>query len=409
MKYRRKYQMVAALALAFALIANGVQGQPPGQQASPPPEVEYVTVKPQTLPVAFRFIGIAAASKTVEVRSRVRGFIQSRDFEEGALVKPGESLFTIDQGSFKADLEIAKARVQQAEARVRLAEQEVRRLQSVKEPGAIAQSDLDKQLAEQTNASASQRLSEAELAKAELELGYTVIESPLTGYIDKSLKEIGSYVDDGQNSLLAIVRQVDPIYVSFQVSEREYLSWRGQQQRGELLLESGDKPYVQVQLLDGSILEEHGAIDFESAVVNIQTGTVEMRAVFANADNRLKPGQFLDVSLGGWIRPNTLAVPQRAVGQSPQGAYVYVVDADNKAEYRIITPGEWSGSLWLVESGLNPGDKVIVEGLVKVQPGIVVSPQERAADTSAGAAAADENTTPADGDAPADSSAASAS
>lgn len=375
MKYRRPTTTLATLAALSALISGSVFAQPPGHQA-PPPEVDYVTVSPQTLPVAFRFIGVAAASKTVEVRSRVRGFIQSRDFNEGALVKPGQSLFTIDQGSFKADLEIAKARVQQAESRVRLAEQEVRRLQSVKEPGAIAQSDLDKQIAEQTNASASLRLAEAELAKAELELSYTAIESPLTGYIDKALKEIGSYVDYGQNSLLAIVRQVDPIYVSFQVSEREYLSWRGQQQLGELLLESGDRPYVQLQLLDGTVLEERGAIDFESAVVNLQTGTVEMRAVFANGDNLLKPGQFLDVSLGGWIRPNILAVPQRAVGQSPQGAYVYVVDSENKAEYRIIEPGEWSGSLWIVESGLQSGDKVIVEGLVKVQPGIVVVPSE---------------------------------
>lgn len=388
MKYRSSIPKALSLAL-FALGAiQSVSAQPPGHQAPPPPEVDVITVAPETLPVAFKFIGVAGASKTVEVRSRVRGFIESRDFEEGALVKPGQPLFTIDQGNFKADVEIAKARVQQAEARLRLAEQDVRRLQSIKEPGAIAQSDLDKQLAEQTNAAAAIRLAEAELAKAELSLSYTRIESPLTGYIDKALEEIGSYVDDGQNSLLAIVRQVDPIYVSFQVSEREYLSLRGQQQRGELVLEGGDKPYVTVSLLDGTSLDERGAIDFESAVVNIQTGTVEMRAVFANADNRLKPGQFLDVSLAGWVRPNTLAVPQRAVGQSPQGAFVYVVGADNKAEYRIVQPGEWSGKLWVISSGLQPGEKVIVEGLVKVQPGIVVVPKDSAGTDSVEPAAA---------------------
>jgi membrane fusion protein (multidrug efflux system) len=375
MKYRRHFASTALLAAMGLATTTTALAQPPGHQP-PPPEVDFVTVTPQTLPVEFKYIGIAAASKTVEVRSRVRGFIKSRDFEEGALVKPGQSLFTIDQESFRADLEIAKARVQQSESRVRLAEQDVRRLQSVKEPGAIAQSDLDKQLAEQTNAAAALRLSEAELAKAELEFSYTAVESPLTGYIDKALKEIGSYVDDGQNSLLAIVRQVDPIYVSFQVSEREYLSLRGQQQRGEIQLASGDKPYVEVTLLDGTSLAERGAIDFESAVVDIDTGTVEMRAVFANADNRLKPGQFLDVRLGGWVRQNTLAVPQRAVGQSPQGAYVYVVGDDNKAEYRIVHPGEWSGKLWIISSGLHAGERVIVEGLVKVQPGIDVVPRE---------------------------------
>ncbi len=373
MMYRSRIRALMIGALTLGGISSFAQ--PPVQQP-PPPEVAYVTVSPQTLPVSYKFIGVADASKTVEVRARIRGFIESRDFEEGALVQPGDALFTIDASSYKADLDIAKARVDQAEARLRLAEQDVRRLQSVKEPGAIAQSDLDKQVAEQSNADAALRLAKAELAKAELVLSYTKVESPLTGYIGKSLKEIGSYVDDGQNSLLATVRQVDPIFVSFQVSEREWLQWRGQVQRGELILTNGSDPYVEITLLDGSTVPQRGEIDFESAVVNVQTGTVEVRAVFTNAENNLKPGQFLDVSLGGWERPNTLSVPQRAVGQSPQGAYVYVAGAENIAEMRMVKPGPWSGSSWIIEGGLQPGDRVIVEGLIKVQPGIPVVPVE---------------------------------
>ncbi|MBI1319821.1 MAG: efflux RND transporter periplasmic adaptor subunit [Candidatus Hydrogenedens sp.] len=372
MKYR--VFTFPALALLSALTPRA-EAQP--HAAPPPPEVEVLTTAPRNLPVSFEYIGVTEASKTVEVRSRIRGFIEARIFDEGAVVTAGEQLFTIDPRSFQADLDIAKAQVEQAESRLKLAEQEVRRLQSVKEPGAIAQSDLDQRVAEQTNAAAALRLARAQFAKAELELSYTTVESPLDGYIGKALKEIGSFVDESQNSLLAMVWQVDPIYISFQVSEREYLALRTQTEAGDLLLDNAEPPYVEVTLLNGDTLPQRGEIDFESAVVDIRTGTVEMRAVLENqGEHALKPGQFVTATLRGWVRPNVIAVPQRAVGQSPQGAYVYVVDAENKAEYRVVQPGPWSGDDWIIDSGLQPGERVIVEGLVKVQPGIVVVPQE---------------------------------
>lgn len=371
MSYRsaRVLLYVSLLALAPAIGA-----QPPGGDL-PPPQVGIVTVEPQTLPVNFDYIGVTEASKTVEVRSRVRGFIESRDFDEGAFVKADARLFTIDPRSFKADLDIALAQVEQAEARLNLAEQEVRRLRSVTEPGAIAQSDLDQRVAEQANAAAALRLARAQHAKAELELSYTTVQSPLTGYVGKALKEIGSFVDESQNSLLAMVWQVDPIYVSFQISEREYLDFKTRTERGDLLLGNGEPPYVEMTLLDGTTLEQRGELDFESAVVDVTTGTVEMRAVFENPESRLKPGQFVTARLKGWSRPATLAVPQRAVSLSPQGAYLYVVDAEDKAEFRLIKPGPWSGDLWIIESGLYPGERVIVDGLIKVQPGIKVIPR----------------------------------
>lgn len=368
MKFTVHKFSLATLAMALSAV---VSAQPAFE--APPPEVVVVTVQPQTLPVSFKYLGTTQASKTVEVRSRVRGFIESRDFEEGAEVTRGEKLFTIDPRSFKADMDIAVAQVEQAESRLRLAEQEVRRLQSVKEPGAISQSDLDQRIAEQSNAAASLRLARAQLAKAELELSYTSVESPLDGYIGKAFKEIGSFVDESQNSLLATVWQVNPIYVSFQVSEREYLALRTQTEAGDLLLEDAAPPHVELTLLDGTTLPQQGSIDFESAVVDIQTGTVEMRAVFENLEPGLKPGQFVTATLVGWVRPNVLAVPQRAVSQSPQGAFLYVVDAESKAEFRIVEPGPWSGSDWIIDSGLQAGERIIVEGLIKVQPGIVVS------------------------------------
>ena len=354
--------------------APGLAAQGPPQSPPPPPEVAFITVEAKTVPMLFEYVGVTEASKVVEVRARIQGFLESRDFDEGALIEEGAQLFTIDPRSFQADTDIAVARVEQAETRLKLAEQDVNRLKSVKVPGAIAETDLDKALAEQDDAAASLRLAKAQLAKAELEQSYTTVKAPLTGFIGKAEKEIGSLVDAGQNSLLTIMRQVDPIYVSFQISEREFLALQGEVDEGVLVLEEGSKPSVHITLLDGTEYPLEGRLNFESANVNLETGTVELRATFDNPDQRLKAGQFLNIRLNGYLRPNTLTVPQRAVSQSPQGAFVYVIDAENKAEFRTIKPGKWTGQDWIIESGLQPGERVVVEGLIKVQPGVVVNP-----------------------------------
>jgi membrane fusion protein (multidrug efflux system) len=257
---------------------------------------------------------------------------------------------------------------------LRLAEQELARLQSVTVPGAVAQSDVDAQLAARSSAAASLRLAQAQLAKAELELGYTRVEAPLSGYVGKALREIGSFVDEGQNSLLAVMQQVEPLYVSFAVSERQYLDWRRAEAEGRLVRAGGDSLPVSLRLLDGTTLPNVGAINFESADVDTGTGTIEFRASFDNTAAGMKPGQFVKVVLNGYARPDVVAVPQRAVGQSPQGAYVYVVNAQDTAELRPIQPGAWSGDQWIVESGLEAGERVVVEGLTKVQPGLPVRP-----------------------------------
>lgn len=348
--------------------------QGPGQGPPPPPEVLCVIVETKTVPVSFDYVGMTEASKTVEVRARIRGFLESRDFQEGSFVEEGARLFTIDPRSFQADQQIAVARVEQAQARLKLAEQEVKRLKSVKVPGAIAESDLDKQIAEEVNAKASLQLAKAELAKAELELSYTNVAAPLTGYIGKAQREIGSFVDESQNSLLAVMHQVNPMYASFKVSEREYLAWRSQEQTGKLKLEEGVQPYVEITLLEGTPYDKRGTISFEAPDIDIVTGTLEFRGSFENPDNTLKPGQFVKVHLRGWVRPDAITVPQRAVSQSPRGPYVYVVGEDNKAEMRIVTTGEWSGNEWVIEDGLKLGERVIVEGLTKVRPDSEVTP-----------------------------------
>lgn len=368
-----KSRWIFATALLFAAsVLEIANAQPPGGGPPPPPEVSIITVVPRTVPVTFDYSGMTTASKTVEIRARIRGYLETRDFEEGSLVKEGTRLFTIDSRSFKADREIAAARVEQAESRLKLAEQEVKRLTSVKVPGAVAAADIDKQLAEQTEAAASLRLAKAELAKAELELSYTKIEAPLTGLIGKAQREIGSFVDEGQNSLLAVMHQVSPIYVSLRISERDYLAWRADEESGALVKENGQEPYVEITLNDRTVYDKRGRINFLSTELNPQTGSYELRAEFDNPGVRLRPGQFVKGHIRGWARPNSIAVPQRAVSQSPLGPFVYVVGDDNKAQTRPVQLGEWTGTDWIVKSGLSEGDRIIVEGLTKVRPGAEV-------------------------------------
>ena len=360
--------------MAIGAGAPGAEAQGPPGGKMPPPEVALAPVDVKTVPVTYEFVGLTQASKTVEARARVQGFLETRDFQEGAYLNEGDRLFTIDARSFKADKEIAAAQVEQAEARVKLAEQEVKRLQSVRQPGAITQSDLDQKVAEQSTASAALRLARAQLAKADLELSYTTVTAPLTGFVAKAQKEIGSLVDSGQNSLLTVMQQVDPLYVSFQVTESDYLTWKREEKNGQLVLPAELKtPQVQITLADGTEFEAVGVLDFENVNLSQKTGSVELRATFKNEGKVLKPGQFVKVHLQGWQRPNALTVPQRAVSESPEGPYVYVVGADSKAERRLVKLGTWAGTDWIIMDGVKQGEQVIVEGLTKVRPGVVVN------------------------------------
>jgi membrane fusion protein (multidrug efflux system) len=343
--------------------------------AMPPPVVVTLTVSTQTVPVIFEYIGLTEASKIVQVRSRVRGFLERRVFVEGSLIKEGDKLYEIDQRPFQADLEIAHARIQQAEAQRKLAERETLRLKSLQSTGAISQSDLDKQVAAFTEAEASVKLAQAEADKAALELSYTRIVAPLTGLVGKSQKDDGSFVDDQNNSLLTEITQVNPIYVSFRVSEREYLDVKRELQAKTLAQTPGQDPFVQIAQLDGVTFNQKGQFNFQDPNVDIQTGTIQFRAEFDNPQNVLKPGQYVKARVRGWQRPNTITVPQRAVSQSPTGTFVYVITVGNQAEFRPIKTGAWVGQDWIVEEGLKGGEQVIVEGLMNVQPGMVVNPQ----------------------------------
>lgn len=371
-------------ALAAVIPAGGCRDrQPVAAAPPPPPEVAVVTVEPATIPVEFEYVGRTEASKTVEIRARVAGFLLERTFAEGKPVKEGDLLFKIDPRLYEADLEIARARLAQAQAQERLARMDVDRFREAAPTGATSQRELDEADTKLASAHASVNLATAEVAKAELDLSYTTVRSPVTGVIGRALKDVGTYLDAGTDSLLAVATQTDPMYVTFPVSERDWLSWREDVERGVIrtAYQSADgkpvnplhpDPPVRVALLDGTAYKEHGRLNFFDTSVDPRTGTAMARADFANAAEFLKPGQFVRATIYGWERPDSIVIPKRAVIQNPMGSIVMVVGADEKVEVRPVKLGSWMGDGWLIISGLEAGERVIADGFAKAPPGTVV-------------------------------------
>ncbi len=252
-----------AIGAAVLLILAGCRKKE--QQAAGPMQalaVSVETIKPVTVPGEYEFIAQTAASRTVEIRARVQGFLMKRHFEEGGQVKEGDLLFTIDPRSFEADLQIARAQLAQAKAQMALAESSLNRIQEGVDKGGVAQADLDKAKAQRDEAVAEVKLSEARVINAELELSYTKIHSPVTGTIGRAERQEGALIDSGQNSLLATSQQVDPIYVFFNVSERDVLKWRSDVKSGRIILENEKHLPTQITLSDGTVFESTGSINF---------------------------------------------------------------------------------------------------------------------------------------------------
>lgn len=363
---RSRFIVGAAAALACAC----ERGRAPAIVAPPPPEVAVVTVHPQAVPLEYEYVGRTEAYRTVEIRARVPGFLQERAFEEGGRVREGDVLFRIDPSLFQADVEIARARVQQADAALALAQLEVGRFEQAAAAGAGNVRELNQAQTTVVDARAAANLARAELAKAELNLSYTEVRSPVSGTIGRALKDVGSYLDAGENSLLAVAMQTDPMYVTFSFSERNWLEWSRQARSGEI--RGAPNPPVRAVLLDGTVYPHEGRLDFVDVRVAPETGMASARANFPNPDDALKPGQFVRAIVHGWERPNSIVVPQRAVNSSPAGQQVLVVGEGDVVEPRPVRVGPWRGDGWLILEGLRGGERVVVDGAMKAPPGGVV-------------------------------------
>jgi membrane fusion protein (multidrug efflux system) len=369
----RLFAVVAILALAACS-----KGPAPsaGFHGFPPADVTVSTVEPQTFPVSFQYVGQTQGSKDVEVRARVTGIIEKRLYQEGSFVKAGQPLFTIDARPYQAQVAAARADVARAEAQKAQTDREYARLKPLAERKAIGQKEADDAASAADLAAAGVNVAQAKLAELALNLGYTKVVAPIAGLSSRAQKSEGSLATQNE-TLLTTISQIDPIWIVFNVSENEQLRLSRAVAAGQLHLPKDNAYDVTIILSDGSAFPRQGRINFADTRVNPTTGTYEMRAEVPNADGSLKPGQFVRVVLRGATRQDALAVPQVAVLDGPQGKFVYVVgkDKDGKdvAMPRPVQVGDWvdanGSNQWVIESGLKPGDKVIVNGVARIMPG----------------------------------------
>src|SRR5258708_26754357 len=364
--------------------SNGSEkkGGPPGM-GMPPPEVTVITVAPQPLPQTYEYVGQTAGSREAEVRARVGGILLKRNFEEGKPVEKGESLYAIDPAPFDAALARAQADVGAAEARLEQARRNAARLKPLYAEKAVSQKDYDDAVSNELIGNADLKSARARLTEARLNLSYTKVEAPVSGVASRSLQSEGTFIA-GPQVLLTTVMQVDPIWVNFGIPDNEQAELQREVAAGRLELPKGGAFQVQVRRADGSLYAKNGKLNFSDVKVTTTTGTRETRAELPNPDGELRPGEFVRVVLQGAVRPNAITVPQRAVLEGPQGKFVYVVDEKGTAQPRPVKAGEWAGKdLWIITEGVNAGDRVIVDGVMRLGPGAPVRIAEKKADVGA--------------------------
>ena len=379
-----------AIVLVAAVLSGcePVVSQPHGNP--PPPEVATVTVEPRDVPVVFEYTGTTAGSREVEVRARVTGIILKRNYHEGSHVEAGRSLFSIDPAPYEAALARAEAELASAKARLMQARRDAARLESLYQTKVASRKDYDDAVSAEAIAEAGVQEARARLTQAKLDLAYTRVESPITGIAGRALRSEGNYVS-GPGVLLTEVTQIDPIFVIFGISDAARLELHGEAQAGRVVLPANGEYEASVRLADGRVYANSGRVTFSSVYVSETTGTIEARAELPNPDGLLRPGQFVRVILKGAHRPDAILVPQRAVLEGPQGKFVYVVNGESSAELRAVEVGDWHGDEWIISAGLSPGDRVIVDGVMKIGPGAPVRIAEP------GAPAADAPGTPGGG------------
>jgi membrane fusion protein (multidrug efflux system) len=369
---------IAASATAAFILAACSGGQPGGFGGFPPAPVTLMEVKPATVPVRFEYVGQTAGSKEAEVRARVQGVLERRAYQEGGAVKVGQTMFIIDPKPYAVQVQQAEAQLAQAQAQLAQSHRLVERLKPLVGDKAVSQREFDDAVSAEETATAGVKLAQARLTEARLNLSYTTVTAPVSGYASRAQKSEGSLVSPGADSLLTTVSQIDPLHVNFSVSENERLRFDKLVSEGKLVLPDPKKGNLEVtlRLSDGAVFPRKGRLSFIDTRINPGTGSYDARAEIPNADAALRPGQFVRVLLNGATRPNAIVVPQRAVMDGPQGKFVYVAgkspDGKDIALPRPVTVGDWveidGANQWIVESGLKPGEQVVVEGMAKIFP-----------------------------------------
>jgi membrane fusion protein (multidrug efflux system) len=352
---------------ALAALAPGC-AKKEAAPAAGPLQVTALTVEPRDTPVQFEFVAQTQSSREVEIRARVDGFLDQRLYHEGDMVRTGQPLFQMDRKPFEAALQSARGQLAQQQARLEVATANLARVRPLAARNAVSKKELDDAVGREKEAQAAVLGAQGEVRQAQLNLGYTTINSPLKGLSSYAKKQEGSYLMAGQEGLLTTVSQVDPIWVNFSVSENELLSYREQLRKGQLRFPSNDEFEVEVVLADGTVFPQRGHINFAAPSFSPETGTFLVRTELPNPKGLLRPGQFVRARVFGSTRPGAILVPQRAVQQGSKGHYVWVIGDDGKARQRVVEVGDWHGDDWFISDGLRKGERVVVEGAGRVTP-----------------------------------------
>lgn len=344
-------------------------GKEPVSSSRPPTDVTVMTVTARDTPVVFEFVAQTQSSREVEIRARVAGFLEKRLYTEGQLVKAGQVLFQMDRRPFEAALLSAQGQLAQQQARWEVAKATLARVRPLAQQNAVSKMDLDNAVGNERQTQAAVLAAQGQVRTEQLNLGYTTIASPLTGLSSFAKKQEGSYVTPGESGLLTSVSQMDPIYVNFSLSENETLKHRSEIAAGQLKFPPNSNFEVEVVLADGSIVPDRGRLDFAAPSFSPETGTFLVRAVVANPKGMLRPGQFVRALAIGASRPNAILVPQRAVLEGARSHYVWVLNGEGKPEQRIVEVGDWHDADWFITQGLRVGERIVVDGALRVAPG----------------------------------------
>lgn len=369
---KRAYQSVAAILLGTALVilagCQATDAQAPAA-AMPTPKVGVVEMTPQDVVLTTEVSGRTSPYLIAEVRPQVSGIIRERSFQEGSLVTAGETLYRIDPATYQAAVDSAQATQARDEALQEIAELKVRRYAGLIAKKAVSQEEYDEAVAELKQAKATVAMDRAAVSAAAIDLAYTEVTAPIAGRIGRSAITQGALVTQNQETALATVQQLDPIYVDLTQSSAELLRLKRSLSNGQLKPVNGNAN-VELLLEDGSRYDKAGKLQFSEVSVDEQTGTVTLRAVFPNPDHELLPGMYVRAVLHEGVREQAILAPQRAVSRDARGnTTALVLNADGKVESREVSVERAVDNSWLVSNGLNAGDRLIVDGLQKVRPG----------------------------------------
>ncbi|WP_082584343.1 efflux RND transporter periplasmic adaptor subunit [Noviherbaspirillum sp. Root189] len=399
MTYLRQLSCILALTGAISVLSGcgekTANAQTPGG-GMPPPEVSVVTVAPQRLVMTTELPGRIEATRVAQVRARVPGIVLKRVFREGSDVKAGDVLFRIDPGPYQAAFNSTVAAVAKAEANLAQANLKVQRYKPLVETNAISKQEYDDALTAQKQATADLATAKATQETARLNLGYATVNAPISGRIGRALVTEGALVGQGEATPLAMIQQLDPVFVNLTQSSNDMLQLRRAMANGQLKRVGKDEAKVTLVGEDGRPYPHSGKLLFSDVAVDESSGAVTLRAEFPNSDRMLLPGMYVRAQLEQAVTENAITVPQQAVMRDMTGASVMVVGADGKVTQRPIKADRSQGNSWIVSEGLKEGDQVIVEGLQKVKPGAAVKsiPWKNASAAAPAAAAPATGVTP---------------